>query len=302
MAARADTGAAPPVSIGMPVYNGAKWLVATVESILSQRYVDFELVISDNASTDATEKMCRQIAAGDQRVRYFRNDTNVGASNNFNLAFKRSRGAFFKWTSCSDLIAPDYLSKCVPVLSKNPDAVLVFPRTSLFTHTLADGQAYAERFDLDVADPVERFRRYTDHANLNNIMQGLIRSSVLRGTQLYRKFVGADFNMIAELILRGRAIQIDEVLHYRRMEEETFTARYSAVELRRTYDPANPNRMVLQFWRRSLDYFPLVLRAPLPVVEKLELLDYLLRRTWWNREALGQELRLHFAGKFKIFG
>ena len=114
----------PRVTIGLPVYNGQNYLVETLESLLAQTYTDFELVISDNASTDRTEAICRQYAAGDARIRYYRNDENIGASANYNRAFELGRGEYFKWAAHDDLLAPTYLERCVEVLDANPDVVL----------------------------------------------------------------------------------------------------------------------------------------------------------------------------------
>ncbi len=106
----------PKVSVGMPVYNGAETLPAALDSLLAQTYTDFEVLINDNASTDATEAICRAYAARDSRIRYERNSANLGAAGNFNRVFERARGAYFKWFACDDLLAPDYLAECVAAL------------------------------------------------------------------------------------------------------------------------------------------------------------------------------------------
>jgi len=290
----------PRVSIGLPLFNGEKWIRPTIESVLAQDYRDLELVISDNASTDASAEICREYRQDDARIKYFRNEHNVGVSNNFNLAFERARGEFFKWTSCSDLIDRSFVSRCLPVLESQSDVALVFPRTRLFRAELDDGQDYVERFDLDDHDPVVRFARYTLQAGLNNIMHGLIRSSMLRKTQMYRKFIGADYNMIADLILRGRAVHLPDVLHFRRMDDETFSARYSAIELKRLYEPSRPGKMSFQIWRRAINYVPVALHAPLPWRIRLRLLDFVARRTYWIRPDLVRDLRESAAGCFGL--
>src|SRR5260370_2433857 len=84
----------PTVSIGMAVYNGANYVRRSVQSLLAQDYEDFELLISDNASTDETESICRELAESDGRIRYFRNETNVGASRKYNKVCRLADGAF----------------------------------------------------------------------------------------------------------------------------------------------------------------------------------------------------------------
>lgn len=118
----------PSVSIGLPVYNGQDFIAESVESLLSQTIGDFELIISDNASTDLTQDICRQFASRDRRVRYIRQPANKGASWNFNYTFSRSRGRYFRWHAHDDISAPRFLEECVKVLDNDPSVVLVWPR------------------------------------------------------------------------------------------------------------------------------------------------------------------------------
>ena len=106
----------PRVSIGMPVFNGENYLAEALDSLLTQTFSDFELIISDNASTDKTEEICRAYAVRDQRIRYFRNQENLGASRNYNRVFELSSGEYFKWAAHDDLCAPEFLGRCVDVL------------------------------------------------------------------------------------------------------------------------------------------------------------------------------------------
>src|SRR5260370_42328257 len=110
----------PRVSIGMPGYNGAKYVRRSVQSVLAQDYEDFELLISDNASTDETESICRELAERDGRIRYFRNERNVGASQNFNKVFRLASGTFFKWAAPDDGCHPTMLLRRVAVLERSP--------------------------------------------------------------------------------------------------------------------------------------------------------------------------------------
>src|SRR3954470_23138397 len=106
----------PRVTIGLPVYNGARYLAEAIESVLAQTFTDFELVISDNASTDATAAIALQYAARDPRVRYSRNRENIGSARNFGRAFELATGEFFKWMASDDLISPEFLENCVAAL------------------------------------------------------------------------------------------------------------------------------------------------------------------------------------------
>ena len=119
----------PRLSIGLPVYNGEKFLKEAIDSLLAQTFEDFELIISDNASTDKTEEICRAYAEKDQRIRYYRNDKNIGCARNFDRVFKLSSGEYFKWAAYDDLHAPDFIEKCVEVLDQDPTIILCHSQT-----------------------------------------------------------------------------------------------------------------------------------------------------------------------------
>src|SRR3989304_6465989 len=118
----------PLVSVGLPVFNGNKYIEQAIDSILAQTYQNFELIISDNASNDRTQEICQAFVARDKRIKYFRNDKNLGAAPNFNNVFNLSSGKYFKWAAYDDLLAPDFLSRCIDVLESMPDVVLCFPK------------------------------------------------------------------------------------------------------------------------------------------------------------------------------
>lgn len=99
----AKNSAAPMVSIGTPVYNGAKYLRKALDSLLEQTFTDFELIISDNASTDDTQAICEEYARRDSRIRYVRQSMNIGAAENFRFVQQQAKGEFFMWAAHDDL-------------------------------------------------------------------------------------------------------------------------------------------------------------------------------------------------------
>ena len=132
------------VSIGIPVYNGEKYLAAALDSLLAQSFRDFEIVISDNASTDRTAEICRCYQNKDARVRYFRSDQNLGAAWNHNRVIELSSAPLFKWAACDDLHDPLYLARCVDALHNDSGVVL--------SHTylrVIDEEGKALRFDSE---------------------------------------------------------------------------------------------------------------------------------------------------------
>src|SRR5712672_2829455 len=113
--------AIPRLSIGLPVYNGENFLAESIEALLGQSYEDFELIISDNASTDGTPDICRRYAKQDSRIRYIRQPRNIGSAPNHNVVIERARGELFKHASHDDLYARDLLERCVAALDERPN-------------------------------------------------------------------------------------------------------------------------------------------------------------------------------------
>src|SRR5215472_17867412 len=115
---------APRLSVGLPVYNGENYLAESIDALLGQSYEDFELVISDNASTDGTAGICHRYARQDSRVRYIRQPSNIGAAPNHNFLIDQARGELFKMASHDDLYARDLLQRCIDALDEYPQVVL----------------------------------------------------------------------------------------------------------------------------------------------------------------------------------
>jgi glycosyltransferase involved in cell wall biosynthesis len=227
----------PRVSVGLPVYNGEKYAADVIESLLGQTYGDFELIVSDNASTDRTEAICRSFARRDSRIRYYRADVNRGAAWNYNRVAELARGQYFKWAACDDICRPEFLERCVEVLDRNPDVVWCFPRTTfidesgrLIAEPAAEVHTYASDADEGRPEPAGGSRlvrhppgRESAHAHERFAAvlldfggaydhYGLIRTEVLRNTGIERPFLGSDKVLVAELSLRGRFAEIPEVL------------------------------------------------------------------------------------------
>lgn len=281
---------APRVSIGMPVFNGARWLRASLDSLLGQRLEDFELIISDNASTDSSEEICREYAARDARIRYVRNPRNIGASDNYNAVFHLARGEYFKWASCNDLCQPDFVEKCVAALEADPQAVLAYPRTRLMLGDAGPYEDYVDHLDLQYDSPCARFRGVLERIGLNNIMNGVIRRAALARTALIEAYFSSDVNLMAELALHGKFREVPDYLFIRRMDPASATRLKDDAEVRKHYDPDQERLMVFQYWRVHKEYFRAVWRTSLPRAEKLCLYRYLARRLLWDRGHLAEDV------------
>ena len=220
----AASGPMPRVSIGLPVYNGERYLSATIDSILAQGFADFELIVSDNASTDRTGEICRDYARRDARVRYFRNERNLGAGPNYDGCFHRARGTYFKWAAHDDCLAPDYLAKAVAALDAAPDAVLC---TVGITEIGPDGEAlraYANSFPgVTSPDPAVRFGAVIHARHQCEDFFGLYRRAALVGSGLHDNYSGSDRVLLAEMALRGPWVSVPEPLFLHREHEGRYT-------------------------------------------------------------------------------
>lgn len=230
---------APLVSIGIPVYNGAKYIAETLDSILAQTLTDFEVIVSDNASTDNTREIVEAYIAKDSRIRYYRNESNIGAAPNYNRTFELSRGKYFHWNAHDDLIAPTYLEKCVAILEADPGIVLAHTRTEVIgpegqvfefpvnpdgsaKYSVTDSQGRLFMGELDVydrkLDSNNRKERFFNAMDLRGCYEtfGLIRADALRRTHLQENYYGTDTVMLTELALLGRFYVLREKLFMNR--------------------------------------------------------------------------------------
>ena len=194
----------PRVSIGMPVYNGELYIGAALSSLLAQSFGDFELIVSDNASTDGTAEVCRAFATRDVRVKYSRSAENKGSAWNFNRVFELSTAPYFMWAAHDDLWDRCYVQRCVELLEAVPDAVLCSTRAAAIG---SDGQWLKDlRMGPDLASdsPAERFRRFLVGSTAFHSFFGLMRTEAVRKTSLLRSCDGADELLLANLTLLGR--------------------------------------------------------------------------------------------------
>jgi len=239
----------PRISIGLPVYNGANYLRTALDSILQQDFTDFELIISDNASTDETALICQEYVNKDKRIRYFRKESNIGAAGNFNRVFTLARSRYFKWATHDDIHLPGFLRLCVDILDKAPPSVvLVSPRAEIINE---DGKHIKEDWHIENLD-TRRPRAYQRVADvLNNVdwatsQFGLIRSDALRKTQLIGRFEASDYVLLLELAVLGEIWEIPEVLFQRRYHSGISTiANKTQVDLLQWFDPSQKNKRLI---------------------------------------------------------
>ena len=319
----------PRLSIGMPVYNGEQFLRETLDSILNQTFKDFELIISDNASTDKTEEICREYAARDRRVRYYRNQQNLGAAPNYNRVFQLSNADYFKWATHDDLLAPEYLERCIEVLEQNPLIALCYTRVIFIDSERKEiRKSSSNLLQLNSPKPHERFKRYQEllfpkagirkKASLSEdnkipikqIKQdskkiekhpggdrwlpifGVIRSSVLKTTPLIASYVNSDAILLGELALLGEFYEVpDHLFLYRDYPQASGRRHNGYYEYNVWFDSANRDKKImLPLWKWFVEYLFSIQRVPMNWYEKIRCYAQMGKWFLWMWQRLAKEL------------
>lgn len=224
MSSKADSGL-PLVSIGVPVYNEARFLADALASLLAQDYPNLEIIVSDNGSSDGTPEVCSRMAALDARVRVLRSETNEGSTANFQRCLDEARGELFLWAGGHDLWSPNMISECLTALEAHPGAVVSVPESQWVD---SSAQPYGERvgaLDTRGMDPLGRL--FSLFWSNMHPMYGLMDIKALRATGPIPNFPGADLVLLARLVLQGNFVPARGALWSRRQTRpsETFEDR-----------------------------------------------------------------------------
>ncbi len=277
----------PLVSIGLPVFNGEHFVAATLDSLLSQTFRDFELIISDNGSTDSTPQICERAAYLDHRVRYVRHERNRGAAWNYNHTVTLARGTYFMWTGHDDLRDPTHLEQCVAEFETGNDGLaLVYPQTMLINQDGEPLQRYNDGLHLPQGEPNSRARLLLLNLGLANAVFGLIRLETLRATNLIRPFVSSDLLLLYELALRGQFHEVPYPLFQRRIHGGMSQVANSTATTRLAWFTGRPgtDRLVLPRTRLFTEMTRATLVAPIGRMERARCMGRLLQ-TWGPKYA-----------------
>ena len=277
----------PTVSFAIPVRNGERFLGRALDSILAQDFDDFEVIVCDNASTDGTGKLVRDFARRDPRVRYIRNEENIGQIENFNRVFELSRGEFFRWMGADDWLEPDYARKCVAVLDTRPDAVGVTTQWRFM-----DDAGHIETIAVpgprvDASTPYRRLcltlrLLQNPQALLFDPIYSLIRRDALQRTGLLPINPWTDRLLALELCLLGSFCHLDDCLSTRRAAFERWKERL----------PRYHERLGRKRGHRVMLYVgcaKIVHRAPLSAGQKLGCFGAIF--TYWLRDDVRRRRR-----------
>jgi glycosyltransferase involved in cell wall biosynthesis len=289
----------PPLCIGLPVHNGGTYLGPALDSLLSQSFGDFVVVVSDNASTDATPDICLDFARRDPRVLYTRTASNIGAGPNFNRVFSYCRSPFFKWMAHDDMLAPGALESMMAALAAAPEAVVAHSRLALIDDC---GRPLTVDRDGRVMDhkgrpfhrlepphlaegsrPSRRFAEALRRMNWCTGVFGIIRADALARTHLHGSYYEADRVLLAELALLGRFVQLDEPLMVKRCHEGVSVLKPYREQARMINPMVRPGPKGL---RLRLGYARALLVGRLGIMERLACALVVLRVALRNRFSL----------------
>jgi hypothetical protein len=276
----------PKVAIGVPVRNGEKYLAAALNSIRSQTFKDFEVLISDNASTDRTREISESFCQSDSRFSYRCQQQNLGAAGNFNYVFHHTSAPFFKWAAYDDLMRPVHIEACLQALeSGSTNSVLAYPQTVRIDPAGAEMGAYHRPQRRGGESPSGRLRELIGPGEHQETVLhmcfpifGLIRRSALEKTSLIANMPRSDNLLLVELALLGVFIDVEDELFLRREHDEgsVIAAEKAAhgadIErhLAQWFDPRSGKRFPATVSRLGLGYLRAVLRTPMPPEEKIK--------------------------------
>src|SRR3972149_6389718 len=294
----------PVVSIGLPVYNGENYIEKAINSILSQTFKDFELIISDNASTDNTMEICKILSVKDRRIRYYRNKKNRGAAWNFNRVFQLARGKYFQWACHDDVWIPTLVERCVEVLDNMPDVALCHTRTMFIDENGEPLRSIIGSPYLDDRNPCRRLRRYLKyHADPNecNPVLGLFRASILQDTPLIGSYPASDMILLGEVALHGKFHEIPDCLFSRRDHHLTSVRANPGWEDRAEwFNPTPKGKIQMPRWRWFFEWLKTIPRSPIGIIDRIKCVLEVCKWAMWNRVNLEKEI-IYFARRGLAF-
>lgn len=280
----------PTVTVGLAVYNGERYLAEAIDSILAQTYEDFELVISDNCSTDSTPEICARYAQRDRRVRYFSNPSNIGGIRNENRTFFLARGRYFKLAAHDDRVAPQFLERCVELLDGMPEVEVCATGVVMLG---ARGETIETKIPRAGTErrPHSRFRSLSGWDYGCEAIYGVIRVAALEEVRPQSTHSHSDRVVLSELSLRAPFHVIEEPLFFKRLHESNVGVDWRARMIAYQPELAWSGAIRIPHWHQLLDYATMILRSPLRAPDKFRCAREWLRCAWRMRRELVLDLR-----------
>jgi glycosyltransferase involved in cell wall biosynthesis len=260
----------PRLSVGLPVYNGERYLGEALDSLLGQTFHDFELIVSDNASTDGTADICLRYAEKDSRIRYVRQSRNIGLVANHDFVVEEARGELFKCAAYDDLYGRELLERCVEALDRDPDALLAHSWSAMIDASGTVLGTFGQGVAMDSLRAPDRFRNVL-FDGCHDYEYGVMRTRSLRRMMRRGSYHHADRTFNAELALYGRFQLVPEWLYFRR--EHVGQLPQTVRDRCATFDPRRANRLrnpaVRLYGEYLWAYVKAIKQAPLSATEQL---------------------------------
>lgn len=278
----------PKVIIGLPVYNGQKYLGAAIESHLSQTFTDFDLVISDNGSTDATPEICAEYGIKDNRVKYLRSEENRGILWNHRRVLDAIKGPnqYFRWAGADDIMEPGLLQTMVTALDTRSEVVAVVPGVKNIDDKGEIFRSDDRTLDLQSADVVARAREVLMANYQHVVAYGLIRSAALQAMRTQPDYIGWDPIFIWELALRGQIVQPPGPVLLRRFHPGSISRVKTVNEMRKWVEPNSKAGMNFPHWTWAYERARALMGCPMPARDRWRIGMFLARFTLWQRGPL----------------
>lgn len=272
----------PKVTVGVPVYNGERYLRATLRALQEQSLSEIEVIISDNGSTDATREIGEEFAAADSRFTFLRSEVNRGLSGNYNVVLERATAPLFMWNASDDFIRPDHLLACRTALMAHPEASIAFSRVD---HVDSDGASIGSLDDegldflsLRPSARVELFLRRQVYQAIG--YGGLFRTAELREVGGLPGYFGSDIVLGVRMAMRSPWVQVPRALFVSRMHDQqaSKTQGGDIAEQLRRYDPTSTRQYGFPQWNLDAQLIRAALRSPAPPIERVRAVGSIVSR------------------------
>jgi glycosyltransferase involved in cell wall biosynthesis len=271
------------VSIGMPVYNEEKFIEKAIDSVLNQDYKNFELIISDNASTDHTKEICLNYTKKDPRIRFFSHDSTTDAATNFNYVTSIAKGDFFMWASGHDTRDPTFITRCIAELEKSGSVVLCYSDANWID---SEGNNIGnEQSDIDTVglDRIKRLKKVIWNLGYAYPIYGLFRKDVLDIVLPTQRVLGSDILLLNELSAIGEFARIPEPLfNIRKLSDYGDWHAYFQKSLNITLNRRKALGLFFEFIIRNYQAVKKYAESPQEklIIMKLFLFDSMLKYHW----------------------
>lgn len=263
---------APLVTVGLPVFNGENFIGEALSSLQSQTLTDIEIIVADNASTDATRDIVRRYASEDERVRLVVADWNRGATWNYNRLMDMASGRYFKWAAHDDVCREELLHRCVEALqSAGDDAVLCYPRSVIIDDkSRVVDDDFVDGLAITDLNPRRRLSRYARHVGEQHAVFGVMRTAAARRTGLIRACWGGDIPFLAEMLMQGCFVEVPDRLFLRRYHPaSSMVANASNEAIVAWFDPGRAGRRAMPRTHLLGELVTASLRGPLPSAQRI---------------------------------